>query len=258
MLARLAAVTAIVLAPFVASAAPTDSDVRIDPRADASLRRMSNYLTSLESFRFHSTSVTDLVTKDGQKVQSVAEQQVAIKRPNFLRSDRQDPVVDATVRYDGRTISIYGKRSGYYAIAPMPPRMSDAVDVLRDRYGIDAPAADLFVEDPYGELMQDVVVGHYIGVEPIGGVPCEHLAFQGKDTDWQIWIEQGSRPLPRRYTIVSKHERTQPEFSVMLSDWVPNARIADSEFVFVPPRGSTRIQLQASAQAHGAGGGGER
>jgi hypothetical protein len=253
---RTVLLTVALLSPLAATAAPTDPDVRIDPRADAALRRMSNYLTSLESFRFRGASVTDLVTPEGQKVQAIADQRVAVKRPNRFRAERQDPAVDAVMRYDGRSFSIYGKRTGYYATAPMPARMSDAIDTLRERYGIDAPAADLFLEDPYAELMRDVMVGRYIGIEPIDGVACQHLAFQGKDVDWQIWIEDGPRPLPRRYAITSKREAGEPEFGIMLTDWDTKATLSDSEFVFKPPTGATRIELRPLARiTHGRKGG---
>jgi hypothetical protein len=253
MKGRIAVMTASLLLPLAAAAAPTDPNVRIDPRADSAVRHMSDYLSGLQSFRFRGASVTDMVTPEGQKVETVADQRVAIKRPNRFRTDRQDPLVDATVRYDGRMISIYGKRTGYYATAPMPPNMSDAVDTLRDRFGIEAPAADLFLEDPYSYLMQDVQVGRYVGIEPIDGVPCHHLAFQGKDVDWQIWIEDGVRPLPRRYSIVSKHDVAQPEFGIMLSDWEPKAPLPDSEFAFTPPPGATRIELRTLERARTQG-----
>lgn len=253
---QIATVVAIALLPMGAVAAPTDAGVRIDPRADAAVRRMSDYLSGLHSFRFRATSITDLVTPEGQKVQSVAEQHVAIKRPNQFRTERRDPKADVIVRDDGKTLSVYGKRTGYYATAPVPSRLGDAIDVVRERYGIEAPAADLFVENPYRELMRDVVVGRYIGVEPIDGVPCEHLAFQGKNVDWQIWIAMGPQPLPRRYAITSKHEKASPEFGVMLSDWQPAANLPDSEFVFQPPPGSQRIALRARpTAAHGSNGG---
>jgi hypothetical protein len=116
--------------------------------------------------------------------------------------------------------------------------------MLRDRYGIDAPAADLFLADAYDHMMEDVVTGRYLGTEPIDGMPCHHLAFTGKDVDWQIWVEDGPRPLPRRYTITSKKVASQPEFSVMLSQWEPYALIAASNFTFRPPPGSTQIELR--------------
>jgi hypothetical protein len=33
---------------------------------------------------------------------------------------------------------------------------------------------------------------------------CEHVAFRNFDTDWQLWIEAGAHPVPRKMGITSK------------------------------------------------------
>ncbi len=172
--------SAALLIPLGAVAAPNP---QIDPMADAQMRRMSDYLTSRKSFRFRAESATDLVTPEGQKIQFLATQRLALKRPHYLRTDRQGPVADVVARYDGQTFSVYGKRTGYYATIAAPADLSQTIDLVRDRLGIDAPAADLLVDDPYAELMPDVRVGRYIGVEPVNGIQCHHLAFQGENVD---------------------------------------------------------------------------
>jgi hypothetical protein len=127
---RIVLLGVLLLAPL-ATAAPNDPDVRIDPHADAIMRRMSDYLSSLKTVRLHAESASDLVTPAGQKIQFVVAQQMTMKRPNAFRSERQDPNVDATVRYDGKQLSVYGKRTNYYAVAPMPPTLTAALDVAR-------------------------------------------------------------------------------------------------------------------------------
>jgi hypothetical protein len=258
MKGRIAWLSAALLLPLGTVAAPKDPDVRIDPRADEAMHRMSNYLTELKSFRFRGSTVADMVTNEGEKIQFVIEQKVAIKRPNHFRSERQGPLVDATVRYDGKSLSVYGKRSGYYAIVPAPPRMTEAIDTIRDRYGIEAPAADLYVDDAYDQMMEDVTVGRYVGLETVDGAPCHHLAFRGKEVDWQIWIDAGPQPLPRRYAITSKHEAAEPEFGITLSQWEPNARLSDSDFTFRPPPGAKQIELRPLGPARSARRGGAR
>jgi hypothetical protein len=248
-------ILAVALIAPLARAAPNDPDVRIEPRADTELRRMSDYLASLKSARFDATSVTDLVARDGQKIESVAEQKVAVRWPDRLRTDRQDPRMDATVRYDGRQVSVFGKRTGYYALAPAPPNITDTLEVMRTRYGIEAPAGDLLAAHVYDALMEDVKIGRYIGSEPIDGAQCAHLAFQGKDVDFQIWIEEGPRPLPRRYTIVSKRDPGEPQFSIMMSNWQVNVPLPDSVFAFQAPPGSKRVEFAPVMKQSLRGGG---
>lgn len=241
-MARWIALAALLMAAPAAAREPTQP-TGIDPAADEVLHRMSAYLASLGSFRVDAHSVDELVLKNGQKLQELASSRLAVKRPNRLRSDRLGPASDVVFRYDGGEFSVYGKRTGMYATTAAPANLDHAIDVARDKLGIYAPGADLLYADPYAVLTEDVVHGMYVGLEPVDGVNCHHLAFRGKDVDWQIWVQDGAQPLPRRYVITSKNEPGQPEFVVNLSRWEPQASIPDQEFSFAPPPGATRIEF---------------
>jgi hypothetical protein len=77
------------------------------------------------------------------------------------------------------------------------------VDELRNKYGRPIPGADLLMFNVYDQLMPEVVDTKDLRSGVIGGVECDHLAFRTKEVDWQIWIDQGSRPYPCRYVITS-------------------------------------------------------
>ena len=237
-----------VAAPGQARAAPPPG-AAIDPQADRELRRMTSYLPLLDSFKVNTTAVDEMVTTSGEKVQQVAQSQLAVKRPNRLRTDRLGPIADITLRYDGHNFSVYGKRTGMYATAIAPPTLDRAIDAARDRYRIDAPGADLLFSRPYDVLMDGVTSGRYVGLEPIGDVLCHHLAFRAREVDWQIWIQDGPEPLPRRYVITSKSEPGSPQFAVDFERWEPNAALAESLFQFTPPAGATRIDFIAPSRA---------
>lgn len=73
-----------------------------------------------------------------------------------------------------------------------------------DRIGdVLAPAGDFIAEDAHRRLMAAATSGFVVGKSVIDGVRCDHLAFRGPDIDWQIWIEDGDRPLPRKYVITT-------------------------------------------------------
>jgi hypothetical protein len=238
----LLAVAALGVLPALATGTPA-AQPSVDPRAADELRRMSDYLASLQSFRVESRATDEMVLKSGEKLQSLSDSQVAVRRPNRLRSDRLGPVTDVVFRYDGQLISIFGKRTGYYTTAPAPPTLDATIDAVREKYGIEAPGADLLMSQPYADLMDGVTGGRYLGIEPVDGVACHHLAFVGSDVNWQIWIQDGAEPLPRRYVIVSKNETGQPEFTVAFSHWNTQANLPDSLFAFQPPPGSKRIEF---------------
>lgn len=221
----------------------------IDARADAALRRMSDYLSSLRSLEVETITIDEKVTKEGQKIQEVQRSTVMLQRPDKLRVDRLSPRGHALFRYDGKQFSIYNRDQSVYAIAPAPARLDAAIDTARARLHIDAPGGDLLVSDPYHALVDGTVTGRYIGLEPIDGVMAHHLAFTKDNVDWQIWIEDGPEPVPLRYVITSKDIPARPEFTIELRHWQPNAPAPANSFAFTPPSGARRIEFAAPHKA---------
>jgi hypothetical protein len=220
----------------------------IDPKADQVLRRMSDHLAGLKSFQVETTTIDEKFTADGQKVQELAQSTVTVRRPGELRVDRVGPRGHAVFRDDGRQLSLYHRERNLFATAPAPATINDAVDEAREKLKIDAPGGDLIVSDPYSDLTEGMVTGRYIGLEPIGGVMAHHLAVSKQDLDWQIWIKDGPEAVPLRYVITSKDLPGQPEFTIELHDWQPNARVSRDDFAFSPPAGARRIQFSKPAE----------
>jgi hypothetical protein len=64
-----------------------------------------------------------------------------------------------------------------------------------------------------------------------------------QDIDWQIWVEEGDRPLPRKVTITYKRLPGSPQFTAVISDWDFSPMLAEDFFTFRPPDGSSRIEF---------------
>lgn len=221
---------------------------KVDPKADALLRKMSTDLASMKRFSFAADHVTEVVTQDGQKLQVLASSTVAVERPGRLRSDRKGRYGDVTLYYDGKDLTVYGKRENLYATAHAPDTIDQMIDFAREDLGLEAPAADLLYTNAYGALMEDVVSGAYIDQAQIDGRTCHHLAYRGNETDWQIWIEDGPRALPCRFVITSKNVKGAPEHTVVVRDWKVEPVGSATQFTFVPPRDAGRIQFWSVAK----------
>jgi hypothetical protein len=211
---------------------------KFDPRADRLLREMSDYLGSMKSFKVQSTSNDQVVLKSGEKIDQLATSEITVRRPNALRSSRIG--APEYLIYDGRTFTMACAPNGPYSTVTAPPQIDAAVDLLRSRFHLDAPGADLLFSNPYKVLTENATSGRYIDTEHIDGMKTHHLAFTGKDVDFQIWILDGPQPLPVRYTITSKKVVGQPQFSVYLTHWEPNAIVTPADFSFQPPAGAQR------------------
>ena len=229
--------------PAAAAGYAEDEGV-IEPEADAALRRMSAYLAGLQSFHVDVRTIDELVTKEGQKIQFVRDTKVAVRRPDRLVAERLGPAGQVTLHYDGKQISVHSPELGVYAVAPAPADLKSTIDFARDRLGIDAPAGDLLLPDSYQELIDGVLVGRYIGREPIGDGHAHHLAMTEKDVDWQIWIKDGPNPEPIRYVITTKDLPVRPEFTAELQNWRSAPALSDELFAFKPPAGARRVEFE--------------
>jgi hypothetical protein len=216
----------------------------VDQKADALLKKMSNTLASTKRFEVDVAHTMEAVTSKGQKIQFAAASEVAVERPAKLKTDRLGPLADTQFVYDGKEITVYGKKAKLYAQTPAPKTLDKTIDFAREKFDLDAPGADLLYSDPYKILMEDAVSGKYLGLEPIGDHMCHHLAYRGHDTDWQIWVQDGPQALPCRFVITSKKVEGQPQFSMTFSDWNLAPQFSADEFTFTPPKDATQIDFK--------------
>jgi hypothetical protein len=219
---------------------PTTEGV-IEPKADAALKKMSDYLSNLKSLQVQTTTVDEKFTADGHKIQQVQDSTVTVARPNDLRVDRTGANGHTIWRYDGKRFSAVNKDKNVYATAPAPPKLDAAIDEARERLKVDLPGGDLLVSDPYAALTDGMIEGRYIGLEPIDGAMAHHLAVTKKNMMWQIWIKDGPDAMPLRYVVTSEDLPGRPEFTLQLRNWQPNAPVQADNFSFSPPPGAKQV-----------------
>ena len=157
----------------------------IEPEAERVLQQMSDYLGSLEQFRFRSDNTIDTVMRSGQQVQMSAHVDIAMQRPNRFRVNREGDIVDQEFYFDGKTLTLYGKRVNYYANMNVSEAVdiNTALDLAKEEVGVFVPASDLVYQDAYQGLMEDVESGMVVGTSTVGGAEVHHLAFRGSEVD---------------------------------------------------------------------------
>ncbi len=96
--------------------------------------------------------------------------------------------------------------------------------------------ADLLLTNSYDTLVADVMEAKHIGRGVIDGRECEHLAFRNFDTDWQLWVEVGAQPIPRKIVITSKTLNSAPQYTLRVTSWKTDVKIAPA-FIHVRASG---------------------
>mgnify|MGYP003575411044 CR=1 FL=1 len=217
----------------------------VQPAAVAALEKMSAYLRSLKQFKLHADTTIDLVTQDDQKLQFPGTIDYRMRAPDGLYIGMKTDRKERELYYDGKTLTIYGPRNRLYAQTPAPPTIAALLGLAEDKYGIELPLADLFLWGTAKAPTSSLRSATYVGPARIDGSVTDQYAFRQDGVDWQVWIDAGDRPLPRRMVITTTDDPAQPQFASTLT-WNTQAPMRDSDFAFVPPRDAHRIELVAA------------
>jgi hypothetical protein len=205
------------------------------------LKAMSDYVASQKSISVAYDSDIEVITSTLQKIQFTSSGQVQLSRPDKLRATRTGGYRDVEVVFDGKVVTVNDKDTKNYAQIEAAGTADQLIDVLRDKHGVVAPGADLLLPNVFEVLMADVIEGAVIGKGVIDGIECDHLAFRNAETDWQIWVESGSRPIPRKYVITSKGIGEAPQYTLRIKEW--KSDVPADVFAFKPDQAAKKLAL---------------
>jgi hypothetical protein len=228
----------------------------VDPRADELVHRMSDRLGRSSALALEAEEVYDEVPEQSPRQQLSNLRHVAMRRPDRLVGDASGDALNRSFWYDGKTFSALDKEQYVWASGTVPPTVDQALDWVFDQTGTVIPLADFLYADSYARLMGDVQRGVYLGIHEAAGVPCHHLSFEQATIDWQIWIDAGREPLPRKLVITYKTEDEVPQYAVTIRKWNLQAQLPDTLFAFSPPEGAKRIDVVAFGGLQGLPSGG--
>jgi hypothetical protein len=209
------------------------------------LKAMSEYIGAQQSIALLFDSDIEVITPELQKLQFTSSGQVLLDRPNKLHVTRHGGYADVDFYFDGKRATLYGNNVNAFANLDVQGTIDQLIDKLRGEHGIDAPGADLLFSHAIDGMTADVIDARHIGRGVVDGVECEHLAFRDTDTDWQIWVEVGPKPIPHKYIITSKATAGAPQYTLRISGWKSNTQPPVDEFTFKPPAGAKQIDLSA-------------
>ncbi len=233
----------------------------LDPKAVEVIRAMSGFFQGLKSFRvdMHTTVRTQL---EGAPKKRTAKYPIAMQRPNKFAILVGRDMKGVTVVCDGVHLCQYWPALESYTLQDAPERM-DLIVASGERaaYGMEelrtAFLRSLTSRDPYIDLMRTVTKVAYVGSEDIDGATCHHLRFSGKVTDWDLWVEANSRPLPRKF--VPDYQKLSGQFAkesgedaaeemqsaisekVTFEDWKINIDLPGDLFAFTPPAKARKV-----------------
>ncbi len=251
LFAILAAVPAAAQEPAKTPAQEPAKAPAIAPEANQRLQEMCDFLKKQQAFSFKADVSQEQVYPSGQTIQYTRQVEVVLKRPDKLYARTTGDEIDRTFVYDGKTVTLYDKDKGTYATVDVPNTIDAALEFLSETYGVSAPLSDLLYSDPCQAMTGNISSGSFAGTSLVGGQTCCHLAFMQSDADWQVWINSGAQPTPRKLVINDKSLVGWPQYEAVLSDWTFSPQISDTTFTIDIPKEARKVDFLPLANAQG-------
>ncbi len=226
-----------------AKAAAREADTEA---ALAALERLSDFLAGQQRFSFKAELSYDVVQPTGLMLEFGGTRSVVVRRPDGMRILARDREGDeALLVFDGEQISVSFPGENAYVSVEKPGTLNEAIDYLERDLGQPAPLADFVYADFYAVVAPAIEYALVVGEAVVDEQRTEHLTFSGEEVDFQLWVESGERPLPRRVVVTYKWAPGSPQFRARLFDWDLSPETPDASFAFQPPAGAEHLPFAA-------------
>jgi len=216
---------------------------KVDPAASEILKRMTDYLGAVQQFTVHTQNTLEDLVASGHRVDLDVSAKVIISRPNKIRSERKGDLVDQVFYYNGETLTLFNPSHNVYSTEKAPDTFYGLFKYIYESLGFGLPISDLILSDAYTLLMEDVTLAQVIGKTYLDGVRCDHLLFSRPGVDFQVWISEGSKPLPVKYVVTDTATPERLSISTRMNDWNIGPMIDESQFTFIRPEGAQEIKF---------------
>jgi hypothetical protein len=238
---------ALAQAPAPPSAAKETAS-RIDPRADDAVKKMAAFLSAAKSFSVEAEETFDAEFARAYRIALTNVRTITIERPSRFAADATGDTLHRSSWFDGRSLSVLNRKANAYAVLDMQGTIDQVLDTLATDYEVVLPLSDLLYSDPYATLMEGVLYGKYLGLHQAAGVPCHHLTFGQEGVEWQLWIDAGAQPLPRKLAIAYWELAGVPQYHATFRRWNLSPRLEPGLFQFKPPADAKKVDLAGLAE----------
>ncbi|MFT7459965.1 MAG: hypothetical protein ACI909_002653 [Planctomycetota bacterium] len=220
---------------------------KIEPQAVAALEKMAAYFRVLKTFQVAVETTDEDVLEDGQKIQYASHFDVLVQFPNKARVDKSNDYVDRLTLYDGETFTLFAKRLNFYSTVPAPASIAELVSLLESKFDYRVPLANLVHWAEPGWEPTGITGAMDLGPSVVSGVTCQHYAFRQANIDWQIWIQKGDFPLPRKIVITTLTDDARPQHTASYK-WNLAPSFSEDSFKMNPNTDASRVVLMDLSQ----------
>lgn len=214
----------------------------VDASAVQALKDMGAYLQSLRRYEVSLDHTGERVLQDGQKLMHSASADLDVAQPNRIKATTSTATSRRVLYFDGKKASLQFPDANYYSTVDFSGTVADLVQRLKANYGVELPAADLFIWGTPAAPVDNLQSAMNAGQAIVNGKLCDHYAFRQAGIDWQIWLTAGGNPLPMKLVVTYLADDARPQ-SITEFHWNLKPTFQDSAFTFRPPAGAKAIDM---------------
>jgi hypothetical protein len=225
-------------APVVPGATQPD----LDPAALDLLKSTLASITGSKTFSFKARIARDRLATNNQIVTYYNVDAITVSRPDKVRIDIDGEHTDVQFFFDAGKATIFDPEMKLYVSHSAPSTIDGMLQAL-EKLGVSFPMSDLLQSNPYESLSSGLQTAYVLGRVDIANKTFIHLLFTEAAADWQMWVEQGEKPLPRGITIIYKSHTGSPRITMDFTDWNLDVQPQANLFEFVKPDDAHEIQF---------------
>jgi peroxiredoxin len=233
------------------------------PKPEELLRRMADYLGNLPAFSCRIES-TMRVQAQGMDNRMTSKMSFRLQRPKRLAIVLEEGMMGTTVISDGATLWQYLPMLNQYTVQDAPADLSGIADAEgtagMSMMGLPGAIVPTNGEAFYKMLMDGVTSSEYVGSEDVNGVRCHRCRFIQEEFSWDIWIEDGERPLVHKVVPDMSKQLAEAggmmkdaklEYLLSFNDWNVAPTFTDDDFKFEPPATAEKVDSLLGGLAGG-------
>jgi hypothetical protein len=227
-------------------AAAQDSGAKegmVDPRAESRLQELSDFLGSARTLSFTADSFFDEIEDSGVKIKRFIVHDVVLKRPDrlYFRSTFDDGGTREGW-YNGKKLVVAAPGVDSYVEIEAPGSVDALLDFVQENYQLSVPISDLLYSSLFAAQSEHLLSGVYLGQRSLRDTTLDHLSFESVGADWQVWMDAGGPPVPRRIVIAFVGTEGEPEYMASFRDWKFDQAVSLDVFEFEPPANWKRLE----------------
>lgn len=222
----------------------------IDPAAQELLQKVAQFYQGMNSFHYTTLGTVSIQSQTLSKDMST-KTQVWMQRPNLVQVKVQQGVKSLETISDGSKVFFFVPALNAFLTRPTPATLEELVltHIAKQNSPVEDGRFGFFymTSDPYASMITGASRVEMLGAENVEGVECQHLRFQRRPYNVDVWFQAGDQPLLRKIApdaapleanLSKKLPGVKIDMHVVYNDWQVNPALPPETFKFVPPAGA--------------------